>query len=137
MEGSRLKNEYKLSVIALSAIVFTFLLPLSIAEIGSSSTGETNVTIALAAENFAFNASTITVPAGANVTIVFDNKDAAVGHNFALYETPDAIKSIFVGDIIVGPRVTTYSFKAPDKPGTYFFRCDVHWRDMKGNFIVE
>jgi plastocyanin len=122
----------------LSVMVFASLLLPTVAEItGSSASVEGNVTINLVAENIAFNTSTITVPAGSNVTIVFNNKDAGVGHNFALYETADAFKSIFVGEIVKGPKVATFDFKAPDKPGTYFFRCDVHPLAMKGDFIVE
>jgi outer membrane protein assembly factor BamB/plastocyanin len=95
-----------------------------------------DVTIDLIAKNIAYNRSTITVPAGANVTVNFDNQDASIPHNFAVYETPAAEKVIFRGDIITGPAKTTYNFTAPDKPGTYFFRCDVHPSIMTGQFVV-
>ena len=95
-----------------------------------------STTINLVAHNIAFNTSTITVPAGAEVTVNFDNQDANIPHNFAVYETQAAQKAIFQGKIITGPAKTTYTFKAPDKPGTYFFRCDVHPTIMKGQFVV-
>ena len=95
-----------------------------------------STTINLVANNIAFNMSTITVPAGADVTVNFDNQDANIPHNFAVYETQAAQKTIFQGKIITGPAKTTYTFKAPDKPGTYFFRCDVHPTIMKGQFVV-
>jgi plastocyanin len=133
-----LKNGHNLYVMALSMIAFALLLSPSVSGMTGTSAPETkNITIGLTAKDIAFNTSTITVPAGSNVTIVFDNQDASVAHNFALYETPDAVKSIFVGDTILGPKVIDYSFTAPDKPGMYFFRCDVHPLAMKGDFIVK
>ena len=96
-----------------------------------------NVTIDLIAKNIAYNTSTITVPAGANVTVNFHNEDQNVPHNFAVYDTSAAKKVIFKGDIITGPSETTYHFTAPDTPGTYFFRCDVHPTIMTGQFIVK
>ncbi len=96
-----------------------------------------NVTIDLSAKNIAFNMSNITVPAGAAVTVNFDNQDQGVAHNLAVYDTPAAATTIFKGDIIVGPRKIVYTFVAPTKPGTYFFRCDVHPMTMTGKFIVK
>jgi plastocyanin len=84
----------------------------------------------------AFNTSTITVPAGAKVTMNFDNQDANIPHNFALYENRDASESIFVGEVVSGKKIT-YTFDAPQTPGTYFFRCDIHPTTMTGDFIVE
>lgn len=96
-----------------------------------------NVTIDLSAKNIAFNMSNITVPPGAGVTVNFDNQDQGVAHNFAVYNTPAAATTIFKGDIIVGPRKIVYTFVAPTKPGTYFFRCDVHPTTMTGTFVVK
>ncbi len=89
------------------------------------------------AENIAFNKSTITVPAGANVTVYFDNQDSGVPHNFALYETAAAEKYIFVGETITEPAKVEYTFTAPSEPGTYFFRCDIHPTQMTGQFVVQ
>lgn len=96
-----------------------------------------NVTINLSAKNVAFDTGNITVPAGAGVTVNFDNQDQGIPHNFAVYDTPAAANMIFKGDIIVGPRKIVYTFIAPTKPGTYFFRCDVHPTTMTGQFIVK
>jgi plastocyanin len=96
-----------------------------------------NVTIDLVAQGMNFNTSTITVPAGAHVTINFDNQDAGIPHNFALYEKQDDKTTIFKGDVISGPKKIIYTFDAPAKAGTYFFRCDVHPRNMIGDFIVK
>ncbi|HUI39923.1 MAG TPA: cupredoxin domain-containing protein [Methanothrix sp.] len=98
--------------------------------------GSQSVTLNIYAENIAFNTSTITAPAGADVTVNFDNRDSGVPHNIAFYETKAADKPIYVGEIITGPTTTTYNFKAPEKPGTYFFRCDIHPLTMYGDFVV-
>jgi plastocyanin len=95
------------------------------------------VTIDLVAKNIAFDKSTITVPAGAQVTINFDNQDSGIPHNFAVYTNASASTSIFVGQIITGPKTITYTFVAPATQGTYFFRCDVHPKAMTGTFIVQ
>ncbi len=103
----------------------------------NTTAGAKDVTVNLTAKDFAFNASTITVPAGANVTINFDNMDAGIPHNVAVYENRDAQKAIFVGDVINGPETIAYNFMAPAEAGTYFFRCDVHPRTMIGDFLVQ
>jgi len=95
-----------------------------------------NVTVGLAARNIRFNTSTITVPAGAHVTMNFDNQES-VPHNFALYENSQAQNAIFKGEVITGPRIIVYTFDAPEEPGTYFFRCDIHPRGMTGQFVTE
>ncbi len=95
-----------------------------------------SVTVGLIAKNIAFNTSTITVPAGANVTVDFDNEDSGIPHNFAVYDTPAAQNAIFTGQIITGPATIKYTFTAPSTPGNYFFRCDVHPTIMTGTFVV-
>ncbi len=95
------------------------------------------ITISLVAQNTAFNKSTIIVPAGAAVTIDFNNRDS-VPHNFSVYWNLSAtLPAIFQGPAIAGPATTTYRFTAPTTPGTYFFRCDIHPTQMTGNFIVQ
>jgi plastocyanin len=104
--------------------------------VGENATGnETMVNIT--AQDVEFDMDTITVPAGANVTMVFDNRDEGVPHNVAVYTDSSAAEEIFVGEIIDGPAEITYTFTAPEEPGTYFFRCDVHPQQMTGDFIVE
>jgi plastocyanin len=90
----------------------------------------------LTAENIAFDTDTITVPAGANVTVNFNNKDSGIPHNFAVYDSSLRSERIFVGEIITGPATINYTFTAPSEPGTYYFQCDVH-PSMNGDFIVE
>ncbi len=95
------------------------------------------VTIDLVAQNIAFNTNKITVPAGAEVTVNFNNKDS-VPHNLAVYNDSSATApAIFQGQIVAGPGTVTYKFTAPSTAGTYFFRCDVHPTLMTGSFVVQ
>jgi plastocyanin len=102
----------------------------------TSGTGGQTVQLALTAKNIAFDKSTLAVPAGATVMLIFDNQDSGVPHNFALYTNSTASTAIFRGDIITGPKTATYTFTAPSTPGTYYFRCDVHPTVMSGSFVV-
>jgi plastocyanin len=99
-------------------------------------TAPETITIPLTAQNMSFNQTTITVPAGVAVRINFTNQDAGVSHNVAIYENERAERSIFIGEITIGPSTVSYTFAAPDEPGIYYFRCDVHPATMNGQFIV-
>jgi plastocyanin len=92
-------------------------------------------TVQLAAQDISFDTDEITLTAGAQTTVEFDNKDE-LPHNLAIYEDESAETAIFQGDILEGPNSTEYSFTAPDA-GTYFFRCDVHPTQMTGTVVVE
>ncbi len=95
-----------------------------------------SVTIDLVASGIAFDKNRISVTAGSQVTINFDNRDAGIQHNFALYADSQATSPIFKGKLITGPGMTTYYFTAPARAGTYYFQCDVHPSLMNGQFIV-
>ncbi len=97
------------------------------------------VTIDLTAQSISFDKSSITVPAGAIVTVNFNNKDSGIPHNFAVYQNVSGgqPKAIFVGKTITGPAQTTYQFTAPAAGSNYFFECDVHPTQMNGSFIVQ
>jgi len=58
-----------------------------------------------------------------------------VPHNIAIYTDDSAAESLFVGELVTGPKQVTYEVGALD-PGTYFFRCDVHPTTMTGTFVV-
>ncbi len=96
-----------------------------------------SVTVNISAKNIAFSTNKITVPAGAHVSIVFNNQDNGIPHNVSVYTDSSAQTSLFIGQIITGPATMTYTFTAPTQPGTYFFRCDVHPTQMTGQFIVQ
>ncbi|MBI2836320.1 MAG: cupredoxin domain-containing protein [Chloroflexi bacterium] len=99
--------------------------------------GTREALIDLSAKNISFDRKTLTVPAGAKVTMTFTNNETFVFHNFALYESSAATQVLFKGDFTQAGTTSTYMFTAPSQPGTYFFRCDVHPTLMTGEFVVE
>ena len=106
---------------------------------GASSGGTHNTLtdVTVSAANVKFDTSTITLAANKQVTVHFDNKDSpSVQHNVAFYESESATKKIYEGKTIPGGSSADYSFKTP-KPGTYFFRCDVHPTSMTGKLVVK
>jgi plastocyanin len=128
----------------LLALLVVLLMPAFSAEVNASGkvaavnmSDLKNVTVGLVAQKMAFNTSTITVPAGANVTVNFDNQDNGVRHNFAVYNSAAMQKVIFRGELIAGTKKIIYAFTAPKEPGTYHFQCDPHASFMNGQFVVK
>lgn len=99
---------------------------------------ETKVqTVNLVAQGIAFQQKTLTFTAGAQVAVVFDNKDAGIQHNFVLFNGKNAsAPQLFSGTVITGPSVTRYTLAAPP-PGTYFFHCEIHPIQMTGTVTVS
>ncbi len=91
-------------------------------------------------ENILFDIEEIEAEASGQVVITFDNRDAAVPHNWAVSESEEAATSggsaIAGSPIENGPLTQTIVFDAPE-PGTYFFRCDVHPTTMTGALVVR
>jgi len=98
---------------------------------------ETTTEVKLAAKGIAFDKEEIVVPAGEEITLIFDNQDAGVPHNVAIYETEETDNVIFQGETFPGVEKRTYTFTAPEDPGGYFFRCDVHPKSMTGTMVVK
>jgi plastocyanin len=91
------------------------------------------VVLQIRASNLMFDKRTLQAGPGSPVTLQYDNADAGVLHNFALYNNNTASQTIFRGDLVTGPVVTNYTFTSP-APGNYFFRCDSHPDTMTGTF---
>jgi plastocyanin len=103
---------------------------------GGQTGGGAAVTTTVTAQGIAFDTSTITLAAGKPTTITFDNNDAGVQHNIAIYPSAqDLSKPLFRGDLVTGPGSADYQIPALD-PGTYYFRCDVH-PTMNGQVVVQ
>ena len=82
-----------------------------------------------------FDAQCLAAPAGKSFEIVFDNMDAGIPHNVAIYTDESAGTPLFVGEVFNGPEVVTYEVPALDA-GSNWFRCDVHPTTMTGTFVV-
>lgn len=83
-----------------------------------------------------FDTEELLVEAGAETHITFQNDDAGIPHNIAIYADDTATENLFRGETITGPSSVNYVFTL-DAAGEYFFRCDVHPTTMVGAVIAE
>ena len=113
-------------VVLVTVLMFIFLLGCT------SGAGKAD----LIAENSVFNKSTLRVRAGTEVSITFENRDN-VPHNFAVYTTAEARQVVYQGEAFSSPGTVTYTFTAPEEPGSYYFQCDFHPATMNGRFVVS
>jgi plastocyanin len=104
----------------------------------TAASGGQAVTINIISKGMAFDKKTLSVPAGASVTMILDNQDAGIPHNVSVYQNMPGgeTKPIFIGDVITGPASITYKFTAPSAQGSYYFVCDVHPQIMNGPFTI-
>jgi plastocyanin len=84
----------------------------------------------------AFDVDEIVLPANTEVTMVADNQDTAILHNWAAYTDTSASELIAKTALCAAPCVDEVTFTTPP-PGEYFFRCDVHPIQMVGTLIVQ
>ena len=103
-------------------------------ETSSTSPGEHGAST-IVATGSVFDLDELTVQAGAETHLTFQNDDAGIPHNVAIYADDTAAENLFRGETVTGPTSTTYVFTI-DEPGEYFFRCDVH-PTMAGRLIAE
>jgi plastocyanin len=90
--------------------------------------------VTVVAQNIAFDTAQIDLPADAPTTITFDNRDAGMQHNIAIYNDSSLAENLFTGDIVTGPATAEY--QVPGLPaGEYYFHCDVH-PNMSGSVVV-
>jgi plastocyanin len=87
----------------------------------------------IVAKDMKFQTSSVDVKAGSNVTLHFDNQDSAP-HNVAIFADSSASTPLSVGQIVTSG--TADQVVPALKPGTYFFRCDVH-HDMTGTITAK
>ena len=87
----------------------------------------------IVAQGNAFSPTTLDVTADKAFSLTLDNKDSAP-HNVAIYTDSSASTSISVGEIVSSTKATQ---QVPAlKPGSYFFRCDVH-HEMTGTINAK
>jgi plastocyanin len=87
----------------------------------------------IVAKDLKFDPGTVEVKAGTNVTLHFDNQDSAP-HNVAIYTDSGASSAVSIGSIVSSGKADQVIPAL--KPGTYFFRCDVH-HDMTGTIVAK
>ncbi len=84
------------------------------------------VTLAQSAKDLRFLEAELEAPAGAPITVDFDNQDTGIQHNMRIFEGESAEgTSVFEGEIITGPAKAAYDV-GPLAPGAYFFDCVIH-----------
>ena len=82
-----------------------------------------------------FDTDTLTIDANTDVSVLADNVDTGVPHNFAVYTDDSAEELLGRTDICNAPCQETVVINLP--AGEYFFRCDVHPIQMVGTLIVQ
>ena len=87
----------------------------------------------IVANDMKFQTASVEVKAGENVTIHFDNQDSAP-HNVGIYTDSNASSAISVGEVVTSTKAD--QVVPALKPGSYFFRCDVH-HDMTGTIVAK
>jgi plastocyanin len=90
-----------------------------------------------AAPPLTFNTTTLSAPAGAQVTVTYTN-NSTIPHNWHLFSGPDSSPpSLAQTQVMTGPSaIDAANFTAPTQAGNYFFWCDVHPTIMTGNLVV-
>ncbi len=89
--------------------------------------------VSITAVDMAFDASTITAPAGESFSLVLINEDA-MPHNVAIYTDATKSEKLFEGDLVTD-GTAVYEIPAL-AAGEYFFDCSLH-PDMTGTLVVE
>ena len=99
----------------------------------SAPTGPTSDGPTIVAKDMKFQTTTVEVKAGENLNLHFDNQDSAP-HNVAIYTDSGASTPVSVGQVVSSAKAD--QVVPALKPGTYFFRCDVH-HDMAGTIVAK
>jgi plastocyanin len=95
--------------------------------------------VTVSAANLEFDTAGISLDAETDTTLAFDNQDAGVPHNLAIYgadpaEDP-AAEVAFTFEPFPGPAKEEFTIPGL-AAGEYFFRCDVHPDTMRGAVTV-
>jgi plastocyanin len=97
--------------------------------------GPPGATVTLVAKNTSFDLSSITLKGGKTSVVTLDNRDAAVPHTFSIYTDANVTQALFQGTPVTGVATKRYRVPALD-PGTYYFQCDIHPKQMHGTVTV-
>ena len=119
--------------VAIGGIVLLLtLLPWALSLLPGASTSQevagpipTHEPVISASAATSFDVTEIAIFADAPFLLEFDNRQAGVPHNVAIYDSPDRTIEYFVGEIFEGPDVRVYDVGALEA-GEYFYVCSVH-----------
>lgn len=81
--------------------------------------------LTITAKDIAFAPPVMAAPAGIPLDITFDQQDAGIPHNIALYGDAQFTTKLYEGEIVTGPATLQASIPGLI-PGVYQFRCTVH-----------
>ena len=90
--------------------------------------------VTVVAQSLAFDTATIELEP-VPTTITFENRDAGVQHNIAIYSDSSLGDELFNGELITGPATAEYAVPALP-PGEHYFQCNVH-PNMSGIVVVS
>jgi len=101
---------------------------------GGGGSGGGGSTTTVVAKDLTFDTDQLNLIAGQPTTLTFDNEDAGVPHNIAIYSDDSLAETLFQGTQFPGIATEEYQIPALDA-GTYYFHCDVH-TTMSGSVVV-
>ena len=101
---------------------------------GGTGPGGPSGGVTVVAQNIAFDTSTIQLEP-VPTTITFENRDAGVQHNIAIFSDSSLNDELFNGELITGPATADYAVPALP-PGEHYFQCNVH-PNMNGSVVVS
>lgn len=110
----------------------------TLAACGSSSAGgggtadPATADVSVTAVDMAFEAATLSAPAGEPFSLALVNEDA-MPHNVAIYTDESRTEKLFEGEMVTDGTVV-YDIPALEA-GEYFFDCSLH-PDMTGTLVV-
>jgi plastocyanin len=125
--GRRVRSRpasFPLLILAAVLVIAAGVVAVNVTESGGEAAGPEAVS--LSAKDLQFSTDAISVQPDEPIALTFDNQDAGVQHNVAIFKGPDATAPpVFRGDLVTGVASATYDVPAL-QPGQYFFHCDVH-----------
>jgi plastocyanin len=103
-------------------------------ETGPGGPGAGGGGVTVVAQSLVFDTATIELEP-VPTTITFENRDAGVQHNIAIFSDSSLGDELFNGELITGPATAEYAVPAL-QPGEHYFQCNVH-PNMSGTVVVS
>jgi cytochrome c oxidase subunit 2 len=100
-----------------------------------SGTGGQPAPLSLAAQNIAYDQTTLAAPANTPIALTFVNDDNGIPHNVSIHKDSPTGEAVFTGDIFPGVATKVYAVPAL-AAGTYAYVCSVH-PNMTGTLTVQ